>query len=221
MCLPIIEYFRRTNRLNTVLQAVFLVILAVGIMQSSSRSATITIFLYFVYYLKNSHLKNKFIFSIFIILGLAYVFSNMEFIALLNKFQVTTSDGSLEHRMSSYSLFPSVFARYPLFGVGLGNTYNILMNYIGNTFHVNTFDNGFLDFALASGIIGITGLIMVIIGLKKCDKSNRQFLFSFAWILFIIVSMFLNTTKYQSLWGLFWLYMSLSCWPTHIEKLKE
>ena len=186
--------------------------MGIGILQSASRSATIIFFLYLLYYLSNSSVKNKLVIILLCIIGFAIVFSNLNFTALFDKLKVTTSDGSMEHRITAYSIFLTVFSTKPIFGVGLGNTYNVLNDYLNGTFRVNTFDNALLDFTLASGIIGFVGLVLIIIGLVKHKKHLKASLFSFAGIIYIVISLFLNTTKYQSLWGMIWIYLSLSCW---------
>lgn len=209
MCLPIIEHFRRKGK-STWFAIIGLGILAVGIILSASRSAVLILGFYIVYYFVKSDTKHKILFSILCPIALFVVLSYVDYSLLVSRSSNITSQGSFFHRMNAYGVFLYLFLDHLIFGVGLGNTYIILQQMITNSFVTNTFDNMFLDTGMALGLVGMTSLILSVWKIYKHNlKRKYHNAMGLAILVFVLVSFFLNTAKYQSLWGMLWLYLSI------------
>ena len=209
LSLTCVEYIKDRIK-NTIIPLVLITILAVGMLMGGSRSSIVILAIYLIYYVINSSVKQKIFFILGILIVSVLLLHFMDLSLVVERFSQSNSDGSVRHRLSAYSVFVSVFSRYFLIGCGLGNTYNVLDNEISGSFTVNTFDNAFMDFGLAVGIIGLTALCIVFKGVVGICKKKDHKLVMFAALLLFALSFFLNTTKYQSLWGIFWIYAALN-----------
>ena len=209
LSLTSIEYIKEKDH-NDLIILLLVGILSVGMILGGSRSAIFILIIYLGKYIKESNLKRKIIAFFGIVLIGFIIISYMDMTVLMDRFTEIGKDKSLSHRLYSYQIFVSIFIKYGLYGVGLGNTYNILQNVISDNFVVNTFDNAFMDFSLAVGVIGVIALIFVFKGVFGICLKKNNCLLKMSILLFICLSFFLNTTKYQSLWGMLWIYISLN-----------
>lgn len=208
MCLPVIEHFRRKHA-GTCFLVAGIGVLSVGIILSASRSAVLILGLYIAYYLVKSDAGHKIFFIIMCPAALFGILNYVDYSLLLERSSNVTSQGSFFHRMNAYGVFLDLFFENLFFGVGLGNTYLILKEKITSSFVTNTFDNMFLDTGLGLGLLGMTALMVSVIQIYKYNKRRKKDnAMGIAILVFILVSFFLNTAKYQSLWGMFWLYLS-------------
>lgn len=208
-----IEYLRRcgSKPLNTIL---WLSAIAIGVLASGSRSSTLILIIYILYLIHSSGIKNKIGLTLGTIVAAFAIYYTLDLSVIVERFTRTASDASIVHRLSAYRLFGRLFFDYFLIGTGLGNSYTVLQNQISTGiatagFATNTFDNSFMDFGLAVGITGIISIIVSFVGIAKMMVKGRA-LVRAASLVFIGMSFSLNATKYQSLWGILWLFIALA-----------
>lgn len=209
LSLTCVEYIRlKTNR--TLVPIVLITILAVGMLMGGSRSSIVILAAYLIHYIMNSNVKQKFLAIVGIIIACTMIVYYVDLSLVFERFSTSKTDGSLKHRLTAYGVFLSLFGKYFLTGCGLGNTYTILQNQISNSFLTNTFDNAFMDFSLGVGVVGLLALVFVFKNVANiCNRKDNRLIKCATWLL-VALSFFLNTTKYQSLWGVFWVYIALN-----------
>ncbi|MFQ6844160.1 MAG: O-antigen ligase family protein [Lachnospiraceae bacterium] len=217
MCLPVIDFLRkRSNKVLFILGSI--VILVIGMALSGSRSAIIISCVFIIYYIWTSNIKQKLTLVIPCIIIAFVMVSNLDNTLILNRFLHLSGSGSVSHRLESYKIFGDIFMNNPFIGTGLGNSYKILQKYVGNAFLTNTFDNAFMDYSMAVGGIGfMLTIISVVNALKFIQKKNLKTSI-LAVDIFVLLSFFLNTTKYQSIWGLLWIYIAVDMYANTQSK---
>ena len=207
MCFPILEYYRKNAKFPALVY-VAVAILTVGTILSGSRSGILGCVLY-ISYLLITNRRGRFSAIVIVSACLYLVLSYIDTSTILSRF--ATQGFTSAHRASAYTLFLDVFLKYPIFGTGIGRSYDVLSEYISTTFVTNTFDNTFFDGALTFGVWGIVALCIAFSGVyqrTKRSKVNKKMVFVLTC--FVYISLFLNAIKYQSLWGILWLYIAAS-----------
>ena len=209
LSLTCVEYIRSKNK-NVIIPIVLISILAIGMLMGGSRSAIIILAIYLIYFVIDSKAKQKLFFVAGIIITCMLVLHFMDLSLIFERFTTSKTDGSLSHRLTAYGVFLKLFGQYFLIGCGLGNTYDVLQGQISEEFITNTFDNAFMDFSLGIGVIGVIVMIIVFKNIRDICKRKDHRLLKCAMLLAIALSFFLNITKYQSLWGILWVYIGLN-----------
>ncbi len=210
LAIPIIEYFRQKG-FNTFWIVLFVASISVGIILSGSRSACLALLIYFSYIVMKSKMRQKIIILILSAAALVLILYKIDFSLLLERISRAGSDGSLSDRQSAYGVFLNVIGLNIFTGIGLGNTYTALAGMVGGN---NTFDNGILELLYAIGILGVIPIVYLLITLQFVNNKGQQtyrynMIINRLMIVILYLSFFLNVTKYQSLWGVFWLYIFL------------
>ncbi len=210
LSIPIIEYFRQ-KCLNTFWLVIFISSISVGIILSGSRSACLALVIYFIYIIIKSKIRQKITILIFSAAAVVIILYKVDLSLLLERISNAGSDGSLADRQLAYSVFLNVIGLNIFVGIGLGNTYSALAGMVGGN---NTFDNGILELLYAIGILGVIPIIYLLITLRFVHNNGQQtyrynLIINSLIIAMLYLSFFLNVTKYQSLWGVFWVYMFL------------
>lgn len=209
LSLTCVEYIRLYVK-NTFIPIVLISVLAIGMLMGGSRSSIVILGVYLIYYVKNSNVNQKLLFIIGIFIAGIIICRYLDLSLILERFSEYNADNSMEHRFSAYGVFFEIFGKYFLFGCGLGNTYTILQKHISGNFSTNTFDNAFMDFGLGVGIIGMLAMIIIFKNVADICKDKECRLVKTAGMLAFALSFFLNITKYQSLWGVLWLFIALN-----------
>ena len=206
MTFPVIEYFRRVKE-QKVISYVALTVLFIGVALSGSRSGLIACVIYLGYMLIATK-KGRWVALIAVPVLLYLVLTYVDLTTMAER--IASNGYTSEHRVSSYALWLNLILKYLIFGTGLGNSYLVLNNYVGaGNFVVNTLDNTFLDGSLA---LGLWGSIAVFFSVREFYRKNKRdkYWWMFTSICFVFISLFLNSTRYQSLWGMLWFYYVIS-----------
>lgn len=220
LSLTCVEYIRLHIK-NTVVPILLISGLAIGMLMGGSRSAIIILGAYLIYYVINSHAKQKLLFIVGIIIACVVIIQYADLSLVLERFSEVKTDNSMSHRLTAYGVFFKLFGKYLLFGCGLGNTYSVLQKQISGKFATNTFDNAFMDFGLGVGIVGLFALVVVFKNISDICKKKECTLAKTAGMLAFALSFFLNITKYQSLWGILWFFIALNIYMIPDEHGKE
>jgi hypothetical protein len=218
LCLTIVEFFRK-NEEKFFLQLILLSLIVSGSLLSGSRSAIIISLIYVIYYIGRSKFSKKIALIILILIAVPILFHVFNIDHIIYNFQVLGQSKSAAHRVEAYKLFGDVFSQYILLGTGLGNSYSILNNYVGraNNFMTNTFDNAFMDFSLAIGIVGIIIFILIAVNVIDLLSDKRNKIGLYCFIFFCMISFVMNATKYISLWGLLWTFIAFNAYVVEDE----
>lgn len=220
LSLTCVEYIRLHIK-NIVIPILLISVLAVGMLMGGSRSSVIILGVYLIYYVINSNVNQKLLFIIGIIIACAVIYQYVDLSLIFERFSESKTDNSMSHRFTAYGVFFNLFSKYFFVGCGLGNTYSVLQGQISGNFVTNTFDNAFMDFGLGVGIIGLFALVIVFKNVADICKGKDCRLVKIAGLLAFALSFFLNITKYQSLWGVLWLFIALNIYMIPDEYGKE
>lgn len=205
------DYLRKNGKVVEFICS--MLVIALGMVMTGSRSSIIIMAAFLIYSIIDSEVKYKFYVICGIIIGVVAGLNFADLSVIGYRFTHISGTTSLTHRYAAYSVFWNSFSRYFLLGSGLGNSYHVLSAFVEGVFSVNTFDNSFMDYSLAVGSLGLILTVISLWNAIKLCKYSHIFLKS---VLFLMLglSFFLNVTKYQSLWGMMWVFIALNMYAT-------
>lgn len=206
------DYLRKNGKVFEAICS--MLVIALGMVMTGSRSSIIIMAAFLIYSVIDSEVKYKFYVICGIIIGAVVGLNFADLSVIGYRFTHISGTTSLTHRYTAYGVFWNAFSRYFLLGSGLGNSYHVLSDFVEGAFSVNTFDNSFMDYSLAVGSIGLILTVISLWNAIKLCKYPHVFFSKSVLFLMLGLSFFLNVTKYQSLWGMMWVFIALNMYAT-------